>query len=83
MKTFHAGEVDHAEIVKTFANGKPPAGVSANSAASRYSQGRMLKEEKRVALGELNNKLPSTSHMERWNLTLRMQNRLFLGSGLV
>lgn len=53
--------------------------MSINSAASRYSPGRMLTIEKRVALGEPNEKLASTSHMERWNLTLRMQNRRFTG----
>jgi IS1 family transposase len=77
IKVFRPGEVDHAEIVKTFANSKPVSGVSPNSAASRYSPGRMLKVEKRIAFGEPDAARASTSHMERWNLTLRMQNRRF------
>src|SRR6185436_6274237 len=39
--------------------------------------GRMLTIEKRVAFGEPDAKHASTSFMERWNLTLRMQNRRF------
>lgn len=77
IKTFRAGEVDHAEIVKTFANSRPPKDVSPTSAASRYSPGRMLTIEKRVALGDPDADRASTSYMERWNLTLRMQNRRF------
>ena len=37
----------------------------------------MLTIEKRVAFGEPDAKHASTSFMERWNLTLRMQNRRF------
>lgn len=78
LKVFRAGEIDHAEVVKTFANSKPASkDVSPNSAASRYSPGRMLTVEKRVAFGEPDAKYASTSFMERWNLTLRMQNRRF------
>jgi IS1 family transposase len=77
VKVFRPGEVDHAEIVKTYASSKPGSDVSPNSAASRYSPGRMLKVEKRVAFGEPNAERASTSYMERWNLTLRMSNRRF------
>jgi len=77
VKTFRAGEVDHAEIVKKYASSKPPADVSPNSAASRYSPGRLLSIEKRVALGDPNADRASTSYMERCNLTIRMQNRRF------
>lgn len=77
LKTFRAGEIDHAEIVKTFASSKPASDVSPNSAASRYSPGRMLSVEKRIVIGEPDEKHASTSFMERWNLTLRMQNRRF------
>ena len=52
VKTFRAGEVDHAEIVKKYASSKPSSDVSPNSAASRYSPGRLLSIEKRVALGD-------------------------------
>lgn len=77
VKTFRAGEIDHAEIIKTFASSKPAADVSPNSAASRYSPGRLLSVEKRVVVGDPDAKHASTSYMERWNLTLRMQNRRF------
>lgn len=77
VKVFRPGEIDHAEIVKTFANSKPASDVSPNSAASRYSPGRMLSVEKRIAFGEPDEKHASTSYMERWNLTLRMENRRF------
>lgn len=77
LKTFRAGEIDHAEIVKTFASSKPASDVSPNSAASRYSPGRMLSVEKRVVFGDPDEKHASTSFMERFNLTVRMQNRRF------
>lgn len=77
VKTFLPGDVDHAEIVKTFANSEPPSDVSANSAASRYSPGRILTVEKRIAFGEPDEERASTSYIERWNLTLRMSNRRF------
>lgn len=77
VKVFRPGAVDHAEIVKKFANSKPSKDLSPNSAASRYSPGRMLSVEKRVAFGEPDAERASTSYMERWNLTLRMANRRF------
>lgn len=76
-KVFRPGEIDHAEVIKTFASSSKPADVSPTSAASRYSPGRMLSVEKRAAFGEPDEKHASTSFMERWNLTLRMQNRRF------
>lgn len=63
--------------MKTYASSKPGKDVSPNSAASRYSPGRLLSIEKRAAFGEPDAKHASTSYMERWNLTLRMQNRRF------
>jgi hypothetical protein len=77
LKSFRPGEIDHAEIIKVFASSKPASDVSPNSAASRYSPGRLKSMEKRVAFGEPDAKHASTSYMERWNLTLRMQNRRF------
>ena len=77
VKMFRPGEIDHAEIIKTFASSKPASDVSPNSAASRYSPGRMLTIEKRVAFGDPDAKHASTSYMERFNLTVRMQNRRF------
>jgi IS1 family transposase len=77
IRAFRPGEADHAEVIKVFANSKPAKDVSPNSAASRYSPGRLLRVEKRVAFGEPSAAHASTSYMERWNLTLRMQNRRF------
>ena len=77
VKTFKAGEIDHAEVVKVFANSKPAGDVSPNSAASRYSPGRLKSVEKRIVVGDPDERHASTSYMERWNLTLRMQNRRF------
>jgi len=77
VKMFRPGEIDHAEIIKTYASSKPASDVSPNSAASRYSPGRMLTIDKRVAFGEPDEKHASTSFMERFNLTVRMQNRRF------
>lgn len=77
LKVFRPGEIDHAEVVKTFASSKPSSDVSPTSAASRYSPGHLLTVEKRIAFGNPDAKHASTSFMERWNLTLRMQNRRF------
>ena len=77
LKTFRYGEADHGEVVKTYASSKPVPGTSPKSAASRYSPGRLMKIEKRIAFGQPLDKHISTSYMERWNLTLRMQNRRF------
>jgi IS1 family transposase len=77
LKTFRYGEADHGEVVKTYASSKPVPGTSPKSAASRYSPGRLLRIEKRPAFGMPITAHMSTSFMERWNLTLRMQNRRF------
>lgn len=77
VKAFRPGEVDHAEVVKVYASSKPASDVSPNSAASRYSPGRLKGIEKRIAFGEPDEKHASTSYMERFNLTVRMQNRRF------
>lgn len=77
LKTYRYGEVDHGEVSKTYASSKPVPGTSPKSAASRYSPGRLLSITKRAAFGMPITKDMSTSYMERWNLTLRMQNRRF------
>jgi IS1 family transposase len=77
LKTFLWGEADHGEVVKTYASSKTVPGTSPKSAASRYSPGRLLSIKKRIAFGQPLDKYISTSYMERWNLTLRMQNRRF------
>jgi IS1 family transposase len=77
MKAFKYGECDYAEVIKVYANSKPLAGSSPNSAQSRYSPGRLKSIEKKPRIGMPITKYISTSYMERWNLTLRMQNRRF------
>ena len=77
LKTYRYGEVDHGEVIKTYASSRPVPGTSPKSAASRYSPGRLLSIEKRPAFGMPLTEDMSTSYMERWNLTLRMQNRRF------
>lgn len=76
-KAFRYGEADYAEIHKTYGNSPKPSDVSANSAASRYSPSRLLSVSKHPRFGMPLDKHISTSYMERWNLTLRMQNRRF------
>lgn len=69
-------DVDYAEEIKVYASSGQP-GVSPNSAASRYSPGRVKSVSHIPRLGQPLDKYISTSYMERWNLTLRMQNRRF------
>jgi hypothetical protein len=76
-KEFRPCEADYGQIVKVYAGSKPQPGMSPNSAASRYSPGRLKSVEKHVVFGQPFDKYISTSFMERWNLTLRMQNRRF------
>lgn len=76
LKHYRYGEADHGEIIKTYASSKVVPGTSPKS-AGRYSPGRLMKVEKRIAFGQPLDKHISTSFMERWNLTLRMQNRRF------
>jgi hypothetical protein len=76
VKQFRYGECDYAELIKVFGS-SPNSGTSPNSAASRYSPGRLLRTEKHYKIGWPTTKHVSTSYMERWNLTLRMQNRRF------
>lgn len=69
-------DVDYAEEIKVYANSGQP-GMSPNSAASRYSPGRVKSVQHIPRLGQPIDQFISTSYMERWNLTLRMQNRRF------
>ncbi|HEV8132499.1 MAG TPA: DDE-type integrase/transposase/recombinase [Acidobacteriota bacterium] len=70
------GDVDYAEEIKTYQN-SPQPGMSPNSAASRYSPGRVKSVVRIPRIGMPITKNISTAYMERWNLTLRMQNRRF------
>jgi len=77
LRNFRYGEADHGEVIKTYGSSGPQPGMSPNSAASRYSPGRLLSIERRARVGMPITNDISTSYMERWNLTLRMQNRRF------
>lgn len=55
----------------------PTPGASPSSAASRYSSGRVQSVVRIPRMGMPIAANISTAHMERWNLTLRMQNRRF------
>jgi hypothetical protein len=69
--------VDYAEEIKVYASSGAQPGMSPNSAASRYSPGRVKSVSHIPRMGQPLDKHISTSFMERWNLTLRMQNRRF------
>lgn len=51
LKNFRYGEADHAEVIKVYASSGPLPGASPNSAASRYSPGRLLSIEKHPTFG--------------------------------
>jgi len=76
-KSFREGECDYGEVIKVYGSSGPQPGMSPDSAASRYSPGRLKRIEKHPRFGMPFDKNISTSYMERWNLTLRMQNRRF------
>lgn len=69
-------DVDYAEEIKEYA-ASPGTDTSPNSAASRYSPGRIKSVRHIPRLGQPLEKYITTSHVERWNLTLRMGNRRF------
>src|SRR5260370_24649232 len=69
-------DVDYAEEIKVYQNAPQP-GMSPNSAASRYSPGRVKSVSRIPRIGMPLDKNISTAYMERWNLSLRMGNRRF------
>jgi IS1 family transposase len=64
-------DVHYGQIVKSY-NGEPPV-----NAARRYSPGWVVGVQKRRVVGFPPEFLISTSHIERQNLTVRMQSRRF------
>jgi IS1 family transposase len=76
-QNFAPGMASLGQVVKTYGTSSPQPGMNPQSAASRYSPGRLLSIEKTAAIGSPDMTHVSTSFMERWNLTLRMGNRRF------
>ena len=72
----HHGDVDYAEEIKTYTN-SPQPGMSPDSAASRYSPGRVKSVIRIPRIGMPAESDISTAYMERWNLSLRTFNRRF------
>jgi IS1 family transposase len=64
-------EVDFATLIKQYAT------TPGNEAAVRYSPGKIRGTEKTVVRGEPDESKISTSYVERFNLTTRMQSRRF------
>jgi IS1 family transposase len=64
-------DVDFAQLVKVYAT------TPGNDAATRYSPGRVIGAEKVVICGRPDEEKISTSYVERFNLTTRMQMRRF------
>ncbi len=65
------GEVDYAQIIKTYLND------SGNSADVRYSPGDQVECRKQIITGNPRENFISTSYIERQNLTIRMRMRRF------
>lgn len=64
-------DVDYAMMVKNY------RAVRGNEAAVRYSPGVIVSVSKQVVAGRPNRRRVSTSHIERVNLSVRMQQRRF------
>ncbi len=77
VRAFRDCEIDYAELLKVYGSSGSQPGSHPKAAESRYSPGRLLSIEKIPRVGMPLDKYISTSYMERWNLTIRMQNRRF------
>ncbi len=73
VRSFRESEIDYGQIDKDYSS---PRGMN-SSPDTRYSPARLVSVRKRVVLGDPDEKMICTSHIERANLTIRMQNRRF------
>lgn len=71
--SFKASEIDYGTIDKDYS---APKNQNA-SPDTRYSPARLVSVVKRSVIGDPDEKMICTSHIERANLTIRMQNRRF------
>src|SRR2546428_5308547 len=73
VSAFRVSELDYGTIDKDFSSPKDQN----RSTETRYSPGKLRACVKRVVIGDPDPKMICTSHIERANLTIRMQNRRF------
>jgi transposase-like protein/IS1 family transposase len=66
VEMFFAGHVDYAQLVKDYATKED---------AHRYSPGEVVGVQKKQCCGNPDPNMVCTSHVERHNLSIRMQNR--------
>ena len=69
-KNFYGNEIDFGQVVKKF-------GSSSENPDTKYSPSEVISIQKRVICGNPDEKLISTSYVERQNLTMRMHMRRF------
>lgn len=74
---FRECDADYGQVIKTYGTSKSQTDGNVQAAHARYSPSRLVSVEKFARFGQPIDKHISTSFMERWNLTLRMQNRRF------
>jgi len=73
VRSFTAAEADYGQIDKDYSS---PIGQN-KSPDTRYSPGHLVSVTKRTIMGDPDEDMICTSHVERVNLTIRMQNRRF------
>jgi hypothetical protein len=69
-KNFYGNEIDFGQVVKRF-------GSTSENPDTKYSPSEVISIQKRVIHGNPDEKLISTSYVERQNLTMRMHMRRF------
>ena len=69
-RSFYGNDVDYGQVIKKF-------GVADENPDTKYSPSEIISMQKRVVFGNPDEKLISTSYVERQNLTMRMHMRRF------